>query len=318
MKLGSANHVVVTGGAGFVGKYLIRSLLSQGVRVSSVVFSGQDEARFLETGFGVPLTIVENGDQVGAAVRAIAPTHVVHLGAVLDNRPTEDAFSRTLVSNFLSTVYLMQSLISSDVERVILMGSCEEYGRNETPFAVDKAVDPPTPYAASKAAVTAYARMFYHAFGLETVVLRPSVVYGLGQNPRMLISDVMGSLLKGESVAVTLGEQQRDFLYIDDLVRAIEQALVTPGVGGQTLNIGSGRVNTVRECIEKIASLVGKPGLVNWGGREYSKNETFRYCPDCSGTMECLQWEPRFNLQMGLRQMFEEMRYSIPVVKVGT
>lgn len=310
MKLSSANRVVVTGGAGFVGQHLIRSLLRQGVAVESVVLAGADELRMRELGFPIAVRVVASGNELGDAVRAAEPTDVVHLGAILDNRPTAEALERTLSANFLSTVSLMQALIGGTVRRLVLMGSCEEYGRNETPFDPSVAVDPPTPYAASKAAVTAYARMFFHAFGLGTVVLRPAVIYGYGQNPRMLISDVMGALLRGEPVDVTLGEQERDFLYIDDMVAAIESALITPGIEGGTFNIGTGTVTTVRACIEQIEALVGRPGLVRWGARAYSKYESFRYSPDCRETTRHLQWKAKVDLPTGLAQMVTQMRES--------
>lgn len=310
MNLSSANRVVVTGGAGFVGQHLIRSLLRQGASVETVVLAGADEQRMRDLGFPIPVRVVASGSELGEAVRAVEPTEVVHLGAILDNRPTTEALDRTLAANFLSSVSLMQAMVGSTVRRIVLMGSCEEYGRNETPFDPSLAVDPSTPYAASKAAVTAYARMFFHAFGLGTVVLRPAVIYGYGQNPRMLISDVMGTLLRGEPVDVTLGEQERDFLYIDDMVAAIERALTAPGIEGCTLNIGTGTVTTVRECIAQIETLVGRPGLVRWGARAYAKNESFRYSPDCREATRRLQWNAKIDLPTGLARMVAQMRES--------
>jgi nucleoside-diphosphate-sugar epimerase len=310
MNLSSANRVVVTGGAGFVGQHLIRSLLGQGASVETVVLAGADEQRMRDLGFPIPVRVIASGEELGAAVRGAEPTEVVHLGAILDNRPTAEALERTLTANLLSSVSLMQALVGGTTRRVVLMGSCEEYGRNETPFDPRLAVDPPTPYAASKAAVTAYARMFFHAFGLGTVVLRPAVIYGFGQNPRMLISDVMGALLRGEPVDVTLGEQERDFLYIDDMVAAIESALTAPGIEGGTFNIGTGTVTTVRECIGQIEALVGRPGLVRWGARAYSKNETFRYTPDCREATRQLQWKATVDLPTGLATMVAQMRES--------
>jgi len=311
MNLSSACCIVVTGGAGFVGQHLIRSLQRRGVAVHSVVLAGADQDKMEALGLGVPVTVIASGAELGPAVRDAGPSHVVHLGAILDNRSTQEALDRTLSANFLSSVSLMEALIGSSVQRVVLMGSCEEYGGNPTPFHPTVAVDPPTPYAASKAAVTAYARMFFHAFGLETVVLRPAVVYGFGQNPRMLIADVLSALLRGEPVEVTPGEQERDFLYIDDLVSAIEQSLVAEGVGGGTFNVGTGVVTTVRRCVEEIEALVGRPGLVRWGGRAYSKNETFRYNPDCAETKVRLQWEANVDLPTGLSKMLREMVSSV-------
>lgn len=109
---------------------------------------------------------------------------------------------------------------------------------------------------------------------------------------------------------VTLGEQERDFLYIDDMVAAIESALTAPGIEGGTLNVGTGTVTTVRECIALIEAIVGRAGLVRWGARAYSKNESFRYSPDCRETTERLQWQAKVDLPTGLANMVAQMRES--------
>jgi nucleoside-diphosphate-sugar epimerase len=182
------------------------------------------------------------------------------------------------------------------------MGSCEEYGQRNRPFDAALATIPNSPYGASKAAATAYARMFYGSFQLPTVVLRPSVVYGPGQSPRQLISMVFQALADNRTIAVTEGSQTRDFVFIDDVVDSILIALTASGIEGDAWNIGSGEIVTVRTCLEMIEAITGRPGLIQYGARPYLDSERFHYEPKVDGTFEAFNWRPSVMLEEGLRR----------------
>jgi UDP-glucose 4-epimerase len=140
------------------------------------------------------------------------------------------------------------------------------------------------------------------------VVLRPSVVYGPGQSSRMLIAMVMHALAAGETIAVTQGEQTRDFLYVDDLADAIVLALTTPGMEGGTYNIGSGEIVSVRQCLELIEHITGCTGLIEHGARPYPVSERFHYEPMLEKTYEVLPWKASVMLEEGLRRTWKSIR----------
>ena len=119
-------------------------------------------------------------DELGSVIAALAPDLVFHLGALVSNRRTLDGFHSTLQWNLLSTLSLYEALCGSTLRRLVQIGSCEEYGRQPVPFSESSALDPVSPYSASKAAISCYARMFHNCFALPVVVLRPSVIYGPG------------------------------------------------------------------------------------------------------------------------------------------
>jgi len=214
---------------------------------------------------------------------------------------------KTIEWNLLSTLSLLTACTETGVERVILMGSCEEYGIDVAPFDTRLRPDPASPYGASKAAATAYAKMFTNSFKLPCVVLRPSVVYGPGQSPRMLISMVMRALAEGRVIDVTEGRQTRDFLYVSDLVAAMLLALTAPGIAGEVWNLGSGEVVTVRDCLQSIERITGIAGLIDYGGRPYIDREIFRYEMNIAPTCEAFQWRPAVMLEEGLRLTWDAL-----------
>ncbi len=304
----SRQRIAVTGATGFIGTVLLQALHKAGAELTAIVGKGRRTAVLDTLPFPVTRTVVEQVRHMGDAVRDCAPDCVIHLSAHVSTERSYSALAQTLEWNLLSTIDVLTASAQTGVKRVILMGSTEEYGQNAAPFDPHLALDPPSPYAASKAAQTAYARMFHNTFGLETVILRPTVVYGPGQSPRMLISMVMEALAAGRPIDVTEGKQTRDFVYVDDVVDAIVLGLVTPGLEGDVWNVGSNEVVTVRDCLERIERITGTEGLVLYGARPYIDREIFRYESEVYRTYGILQWRPAVTLDEGLRRTWAAVR----------
>lgn len=298
----SQKRVAVTGATGFIGTVLLQRLHAAGAEVVAIVGKGRRTSVLDTLPFDVRLITVDDVCYMGDAVREAQPHFVVHLSAHVSTERSYNSLAKTLEWNLLSTINVLTACAQSNVSRCILMGSTEEYGQNAAPFDPHLALDPPSPYAASKAAQTAYARMFHNTFGLETVILRPTVVYGPGQSQRMLISMVMEALAAGRPIDVTEGKQTRDFVYVDDVVDSILLGLVTPGLEGDVWNVGSGEVVTVRDCLERIERITGTEGLVLYGARPYIDREIFRYESEVYRTYGILQWRPAVMLDEGLRR----------------
>ena len=278
----------------------MRALHAAGARLTALIPAGASTPSLDALDFSFERISLAPGADLGEAIRRAAPQSVVHLSAFISTERSLKALARTTQANVLDTISLLTACTEIGAERVILMGSCEEYGQNSTPFDPDAAPDPNSPYGASKAAATAYARMFFGNFGLPTVVLRPSVVYGPGQAPRMLIPMVMQALAENRCIDVTEGRQTRDFVYVSDVVDAILIALRAPHIAGKAWNIGSAEIVTVRHCIETIERIAGRTGLVRFGARPYVDREVFHYEPLIGKTTDAFHWQPSVMLEEGL------------------
>jgi nucleoside-diphosphate-sugar epimerase len=303
-----SHRVAVTGSTGFIGMHLLRSLHAAGAEIIAIAEAGRRVERLDRLPFPVERILLEDMSHVGDAIRQAKAQYVIHLSAFISTARSFDALEETLRQNLLPTVALLAAAAETQTSRVILLGSCEEYSQKTSPFDTALATDPSSPYGASKAAATAYARMFSTAFRLPTVVLRPSVVYGPGQSERMLISQVMKALSENRTVDVTGGAQTRDFIYVEDVVNAIVRSLIVPGIEGDVWNIGSGEVVAVRDCLEHIERITGRSGLILYGKRPYSENEIFHYEPKVQGTYAAFNWKPSVMLEEGLHKTWEFFR----------
>ena len=312
-----SQRVLVTGAGGFIGEHLLRALHRQGAEPVAVLVAGKSLARLDALPFSVERIIVEDATHLGDAVRQAGARHVIHLSAHITTERSLQSLHQSLYWNVQSTIGVLTACTDIKAERVVLMGSCEEYGQDSSPFDTTKPTDPSSPYGASKAAATAYARMFYSSFKLPTVVLRPSVVYGPGQSPRMLISQVMKALAEGRVIDVTEGKQTRDFVYIDDVVEAILLALTLDNIAGEVWNVGSGEVVTVRDCLERIERISGRTGLIDYGGRPYIDREIFHYELEVTRTYNAFHWRPSVRLDEGLRRTWKAISQSVATPASG-
>lgn len=300
-----AQRVAVTGASGFTGLHLLRRLHQEGASIIAIVVKGRPTAGLDSLPFAVERVIVEDVDSLGRVIRQTMPNFVVHLNAYISTERSWGSLEATIRWNLLSTISVLTACAEAKVSRVVLMGSTEEYGQNEPPYRTSDSMDPLSPYAASKAAATCYARMFHSSFHLSTVVLRPSVIYGPGQTLRMLIPMVMQALAQDRSIEVTEGMQTRDFIYVTDVVDAIVVALGLPEAGGNVWNIGSGEVVTVRYCLERIEAITGKAGLIQYGKRPYKPLELFHYHPEVQEAYSALNWRPSVSLDEGLQKTWQ-------------
>jgi UDP-glucose 4-epimerase len=303
-----SHRVAVTGSTGFIGMHLLRGLHAAGAEIVAIAEAGRHMERWDSLPFFVQRIVIEDPSHLGDAIRQAEAPYVIHLSAFVSTERSLPAIDLSLRQNLLPTISLLTAAAERHAARVILMGSCEEYSQKASPFDTALATDPSSPYGASKAAATAYASMFSNSFGLPTVVLRPSVVYGPGQSERMLISQVMKALSENRAVNVTAGEQTRDFIYVEDVVQAIVRSLTMPGIEGDAWNVGSGEVVAVRDCLERIERITGRRGLIQYGKRPYSENEIFQYEPKVQGTYAAFDWKPSVMLDEGLEKTWEIFR----------
>jgi nucleoside-diphosphate-sugar epimerase len=290
--------------------HLLRALQAVGAQTVAIVEASKHPERLDTLPFPVERIVVEDVAEMAAAVQQAAPAYVIHLSAYISTQRTLASLHESLQRNLLPTISLLTACAGLPAKRVILMGSCEEYSHNFVPFDTALATDPSSPYGASKAAATAYARMFTNSFNLPTVVLRPSVVYGPGQSQRMLISQVMQAIAAGRTIDVTEGKQTRDFVYVTDVVDAVLRALTVPGIEGDAWNIGSGEVVIVRDCLERIERITGTSGLIEYGKRAYIDKEIFHYELKVKETYAAFNWRPSVMLDEGLRRTWETIRKS--------
>ncbi|MFC5134822.1 MULTISPECIES: SDR family NAD(P)-dependent oxidoreductase [Haloferacaceae] len=260
-------HVLVTGGAGFIGGHLAEAFLEDGHDVTvldnfepfyaegikrhtlevhrEVAADGDVEYRFVEGDVRDPETVREVVDDADV---------VVHQAAQAGVRESVDNPQRVTDINVDGTVNLLEASKETDVDRVILASSSSVYGKPRSlPYEEDHPTEPVSPYGVTKVTQEHMARVYTELHGLPTVCLRYFTVYGPRMRPNMAISNFVSRCLNEEPpVIYGDGEQTRDFTYVDDVVDANRTLLTDDSVDGEVLNIGSSDNISIQELAEVV------------------------------------------------------------------
>jgi nucleoside-diphosphate-sugar epimerase len=194
--------------------------------------------------------------------------------------------------NLTSTVNLLLAARKHSHGRFILTGSLEE------PQSADDV--PSSPYAASKTAATACARMFHALYGLSVVIARVFMVYGPDQKDRnKLIPYVTDRLLAGDSPQIGSGVRAVDWIHVADVVEGLMVLATTPGIDGRTLDLGTGRLVTVREVVEQLTAIIASEGAPVFDSSCDRPMEQVRKA-DVETTRSATGWAHKLSLEDGL------------------
>jgi UDP-glucose 4-epimerase len=241
-------RVLVTGASGLIGRHLVPRLVAERANVVAVSRS----PRPAEAGVRWLARDLSKPGSAGAIVERVRPDVLIHLAGAVRGDRSLDAVLPTLGTNLVAGVELLEAATRVGCRRIVLSGSLLEEPAAGTPAAT-----PPSPYGASRWALTAYGRMFHSLFDTPAVILRPSFAYGPGQEATKLIPHVTTALLEGRSPELSSGERLLDCVYADDIAQAYVLATRAAGIEGRTIDLATGVLTSVRDIVAAIADEIG-------------------------------------------------------------
>jgi nucleoside-diphosphate-sugar epimerase len=256
---------LITGGAGFIGSHIARTLAGMGRRVRVLDNFSTGHRHNLEGGEG-PIEIVEgsltNPEAVTSAMRGV--NYVIHQGALASvPRSVADPVSSN-DANINGTLNLLVAARDAGVKRLVYASSSSVYGDTPTlPKVETMPTRPKSPYALQKLTAEEYCRIFFDQYGLETVALRYFNVFGPRQDPKSQYTGVIAkfatALLTGTRPTIFGdGLTSRDFTYVSNNVRAnLLACIAPPAAAGQAMNVACGDRITLLELLAGMQKLLG-------------------------------------------------------------
>jgi nucleoside-diphosphate-sugar epimerase len=291
----SERRLLVTGASGFLGAPLVARLAATGAEVHAVARSAPPDERSNLRWHAVDLADEAATRQLVDEVR---PHRIYHLASLVVGRRDLDLVVPALGANLLSTVHLLAAAAERDVERIVLAGTMEEPVGDEPPSS---------PYSASKGAAALYARLFHELYGLPVVTARIFMVYGPGQRDRTkLVPSTIASALAGEAPKISSGEREVDWIYVDDAVGGLVALGAARGLEGETLDLGTGVLTSVREVAETICRLVGSPAPEVGALRDRALEQARRADPE--PLAKATGFRAEVGLEEGLARTIERSR----------
>ncbi|MBU0618882.1 GDP-mannose 4,6-dehydratase [Patescibacteria group bacterium] len=310
--------ILITGGAGFIGSNLAAYWLKQGRLLRlydnlSRLGSEKNLAWLKKQGnFELVRGGVEDWPQLKKAFKGIdAVVHLAGQVAVTTSLkyPRQDFEANALGSfNVLEAAREQKNpplVVYASTNKVYgdLQGTKLTNGVNE-----DFKVDLYSPYGCSKGLGDLYTLDYARCFKLRTVVLRQSCIYGprqFGNEDQGWVAHFAWSIIRGEPITIYGdGQQTRDLLYIDDLIKLYDQIVSQPGLAiGQVFNVGGGKSNkfSLLQMIDLLVKLIGQPASLKF--KEARTGDQPVYCSNLTKVISRLGWQPTTSCQAGTKQL---------------
>ena len=292
--------VLVTGASGFLGAHLVRALLAAGCRVDAVSRRPQTISAPDLRWWQADLAVAGEIERVLAGAR---PEIVFHLASLVTGKRDLELVLPAFHANLESTVRLLAAATAAPAgtcRRIVVAGTMEEPDRNSTDA-------PGSPYAVAKTAAALYARFFHSLHGTPVVTARIFMVYGPGQvDHSKVVPYSILSALRGEAPRLTSGVRPIDWIFIDDVVAGLLAAGEVAGIEGETFDLGSGELVTVRQLVEKICHALGAPPP-DVGALTDRPMEAVRRA-NIAKSIGRLGWRPQVSLEEGLHRTIVGLR----------
>lgn len=320
-------HVLVTGGAGFIGSHLVDLLIAEEVAQLTVVdnlFLGThanlSEARQKLPDLQILPIDASNEDALSAAFSRLGPVDIVFDLAVIPLPTSLEQPQFCFDTNVRITSVLCELLRKGYFETLVHFSSSEAYGSARTvPMGEDHPLEPLTPYAASKAASDHLVRTYAATFNVDALVIRPFNNYGPRQNDRQY-AGVIPMLLKSafDGHVFTLfgdGQQTRDYIYVTDTVRATLELYKCAKARGQVINVASGQEISILDLKTKIEQILGRS--IPTQQRDPRPGDVRRHLANITLLKNLVNFEPQVPIDEGLIKTVEFYRKRATLQQIG-
>ena len=311
-----SQSVLVTGGAGFIGRAVVKRLLDD-ERVESLIvlddLSNSSEENLAE--------FVGNKKYAGGIVKGRVEDRAIleqlfqnnkfdlciHLAAQINVQESIDSPEKAFESNILGTYELLEQARVHGT-KLVLIGTCMVYdiAGASGPISETHQLKPASPYAGSKLAAENLAESYYHAFGLPVTILRPFNTYGPFQKTDMeggVVSIFIKRHLEGAFLDIFGdGTQTRDLLYVDDCAEFVVEAAFSEKAVGEVINAGTG----IDVSVNELAAMVCKDSSrIHHVPHHHPQSEIQKLVCDYSKAKRLLGWVPKTTLEKGVEKTRE-------------
>jgi len=299
----SKQRVLVSGANGFVGREVTKALQRDyDVLPTDITFENQPELHL----------DVTNPFDIEYKLQAYKPDVIVHLAAKVAGQPSiGDPYSYYFV-NVVGTLNLVDAMRINNVKHLVYVSSWSPYGSNiQLPITHTTPQQPENPYGVSKFCAEQIVKNYAYLYGIKTVILRPTMIYGPNQPEKNVVQQLVDCMVSGERFVVYgTGEHTREFLYVTDAANAICKAVNY--VTKLTLKnyavfvVGTGEPVSIAKLVNTALSIKSFPATY-----QTSDKWSFSQRSDIGRTERLLNWKPQINLATGLRRVYESRQKTM-------
>jgi NAD dependent epimerase/dehydratase len=314
----AGQSVLVTGADGFIGSHLVERLVAEGANVrafclyNSVGSWGwlEEASPEVRAAIDVRLGDVRDARFVEAAAQGVQV--VFHLAALIAIPYSYAAPQSFVDTNVTGTLNVLEAARRAGVQRFVHTSTSEVYGTPSTlPITEDHPLNAQSPYAASKIAADQMTLAFHRSYGLPAVIVRPFNTFGPRQSSRAVLPTLLRQLMAGRQ-EIRLGrlDPRRDLTFVDDTVDGFVRAGGTPGIDGVTIQLGTGRSESIGDLFRLACRLLGVSAepVVDAARLRPDASEVMVLQSDPARARKLLGWEARTSLEEGIVKLADWLR----------
>jgi nucleoside-diphosphate-sugar epimerase len=302
--------LLITGGTGFIGSYVVRDLVKKGQKVVLYdLYPDIDAIKDILANVTIVHGDVRDLIYLLRTMRTFNIDYIIHLAYLLPPATEEDP-KRALEINCLGTINVFEAARLNDVKRVVWASSTAVYGLakdyNYQIVNEDSPLKPTTVYGASKVSNEFVSEHYASKYGLNVIGLRPTIVYGFGRKRGMFnfANDIIEKAALHQKVKVPYGDQELDWVYVKDISKVFIDACYVKKPVHRIFNIGGYRckVKDVAKLVKKFipdAEIIVESGSLGWVSKY-----------DMSRAKEELGYSPIYDLEAGIKDILRMAKAS--------
>jgi UDP-glucuronate 4-epimerase len=310
-------HVIVTGGAGFIGSNLIRALFHQfpGIKITCIdnfdPFYSADLKQFnihdFKTNPDFHFLYLDIASTSAEELYEAIPEPIdvlIHIAAKAGVRPSIENPMAYQQTNVIGLQILLDFAKAKEIKQFVFASSSSVYGINEHyPWKEDEQLMPISPYAMTKMAGEMLGHVYSRLFGMRFIALRFFTVYGPSQRPDLAIHKFTKAILKGEPITMYGdGTTSRDYTYVDDIVQGVIAAMHYDKSNFEIINLGNSYAVSLKELISSIEEVIGTKAIIEKLPEQ--AGDVPKTFADISKAKQLLGHNPQTQLKDGLQKFY--------------
>jgi len=312
----SKKNVLITGSGGFIGANFTYKFLDLGYNVHLIEKKESNLWRLKNLKDKIKINYINLKDynKLEKFILKLKPQIILHFAAYGTYPKKQKDIKNTIDTNLLGTINLVNACSKIKFKCFINTGSSSEYGIKEKPMKENDLLEPNNLYGITKAAATMYCQNAARKLGLPIITVRPFAVYGYFEEKERLIPTVIKSCLMNKELKLSSPESVRDFIFIEDVIEAYLLAIKNiQKIKGEIFNLGTGKQSTIAEVVRIIKKITNSTIKSKYGETKIAQSEPKYWVTDISKIKNILNWQPKYNLEEGLRKNIEWFKENVPL-----
>ena len=309
----SGARIAVLGASGFIGRWVARALTRAGADVVLVVRDRRSMERIADLySIRGEIAEVDLMDRAAAItlLERTRPAITFNLAGYGVDPAERD--ERVMQRVNVDLIAALTDAVAAGADSswkgqaLVHAGSALEYGSTQGELSEESLMNPMGSYGASKLAGTRLLTHRASELGVRAVTARLFTVYGPGEHRGRLLPTLIEAAKSGAPVSLTEGRQERDFCYVDDVADGLLRLGVSDATGGETVNLASGRLTSVRDFALAAARVLGIPKeRLEFGGQPVRDDEMWQGRVRIDRLRQLVEWIPSTDIEQGVRRTWE-------------